>query len=106
MWVRVQKWELWVKIDTRADTWNVVWKKTGGWPYTYLMYAWPVSKLKMWDDKGFSYTLSPHAESGEITLNYRTLYTWTHTEIEWPYLMNIWYQFDYKVCRVDIYVGF
>jgi hypothetical protein len=79
-------------------------EKTGGWPYTYLTYAFPISKLKMWDDKGFSYTLQNIPESGELTLDCHYTYTWTHTEVTWPY-MTVLYTFDYKVCRVDIYVG-
>jgi hypothetical protein len=72
--------------------------------YENYARAFPINKLKMWDDKGFSYTLQTVPESGELTLTYRNTYTWTHTEITWSY-MTVLYYFDYKVCRVDIYVG-
>jgi hypothetical protein len=104
LWFETQRWELWVKIDTARDTWNVKYKKSGGWPYTYLMYAWPISKVKVWDNKGFSYTLQPHPESGEFTLTYLNTNTWTHTEVVWPYATTP-FTYDYKKCRVDIYVG-
>lgn len=84
LWFTMQTWELWVKIDTNSDTWNVKWK-TGTWPNTPQMYCPFISYVKMWDDKDFYLKWYAHPLSGEVTLEYSNTYTWTHTELRWVY---------------------
>ena len=110
LWFVIQKWELWVKIDTDADTWYLKWKKSGALPLSSGEYslAQPYSYIKCWDDKGWEWSWGPyvipaHPESGELTLTYRNTYTWTHTEVRWAYnagLINL-----FRTLRVDFYVG-
>lgn len=107
--ILLQKWELWVKIDTDAVTWELCWKQTGDWPYTYLMYCGYLSYIKTWDDEGFSWNWGPqayppHSLSGEVSLDYPNTYTWTHTEVRWVYATTP-FTYEYITCRVDIYVG-
>ena len=107
--IELQKWELWVKIDTDDQTWNLRWKQTGDYPNTYLMYCGYLSYIKTWDDKGFSWSWGPHVYpahgfSGNVTLDYHNRYTWTHTEVRWVYATTP-FTYDYITCRVDIYVG-
>ena len=110
LWFEIQKWELWVKIDTTRDTWELKWKKSGSYPLTYSQYYWAqlYSYIHCWDDKGWkwswgAYVIPAHAESGQLTLRYRNTNTWTHTEVRWAY--NAGFINLFRDLRVDIYVG-
>lgn len=109
--LEIQSWELWVKIDTEEDTWSLKWRVNGYWPCTSIQYlnAQPYSYIKVWDDKGFSWSWGPlvipaHSLSGELTLDYHNSYTWTYTEVRWAYNIGAGFSNVLITCRVDLYV--
>lgn len=99
-----------VHFGDKAHTLFIKWKTNGDWPYSPFMYslAQPKSYIKVWDEKGFSWSWGPlatpaHPLSGNITLNYPNTYTWAYTKIRWAYDcgFGIYY---YAIVKVGVYV--
>ena len=108
-------WELFVRVDTKADTCWVKWEAhdVGPWYLGFItpgIYDWYFSYVKVWDDKGFSWSYGPYvyppmARSGEVTLHYTNTYTWLHAKVHWSYWVTSPGGRWTVTLDVDVYVG-
>lgn len=99
-------WELWLKIDTDANTLWIKWNAEDWyWGRSYYIGSY----IHVWDDDGkiywFDAPLGYHIPpDGERTFTYTGNYKWVHVEVKWCYM--VWWSFGYSVTlRCDVYVG-
>ena len=101
------KWEVWIKIDTSADTFYVRWKGPSSYKGSY--FNGMLAYIKMWDDKGFEWHYGPRyipsiGPKGEVTKPYTHTNTWAHAEVRWSYWYDpLWWEL--KTVHVAVWVG-
>jgi len=99
-------WEIWVTINTTAQTWTVKW--SGPSLYIIFPYHGLLSYLWRWDDLGFTHKYGPLcipclAPSGTWTIPYNNTDTWAYSEFQWMYAIDP-FTFIPKTLRLGIYI--
>jgi len=103
-WFTYQKWEVWVTVDTSADTVKVKWRGPSWLILPWAGRSW-FTQVGVEDEKGWSgYKLTTY--SGEKTFyGYRHSYTWVHVTVQWTYLLASPTPAFYNVfCHANVYV--
>jgi hypothetical protein len=106
-WFIHNYWELWLKVDTNADTLWIKWNAEDWfWGGHYFYFG---SYIHVWDDDGKiywfdappMYHISP---DGEKTFTYTKNYKWVHVEVRWVYMVTPFLGYAVTL-RCDTYVG-